>query len=227
MEKKDFHAAGAGTIHAGEYDKISASGAWTLAGEARCTSLSTAGSFRARENIICEQKAEFAGSAHLEKSITTEKLHAGGSLHVDGGVKTEELEVGGLLRVSSIEAEEISVHGKLECAGMVNAERVELRFDEGGNAGFIGGSVIEITQGKTGMGKNLRNLFWGKAASPLNFKVSEGIEGDEIFLEYVTAPTVTGRNVTVGPGCRIGRVQYENYINVSPDAEVGERVKVS
>ncbi|MCR5477749.1 MAG: hypothetical protein K6E92_09050 [Lachnospiraceae bacterium] len=46
-----------------------------------------------------------------------------------------------------------------------------------------------------------------------------------IDLEHVTAESVVGREVKIGPGCRIGRVLYTESANISPEAEVGQQEK--
>lgn len=56
--------------------------------------------------------------------------------------------------------------------------------------------------------------------------MTESIEGDDIYLENVSCPAVTGRRVVVGPGCSIGRVQYSEAAEVSPEARVDECLQV-
>ena len=37
--------------------------------------------------------------------------------------------------------------------------------------------------------------------------VNGTVEGDEIYLENVVAETVIGKKVTIGEGCKIGKVE--------------------
>jgi len=53
----------------------------------------------------------------------------------------------------------------------------------------------------------------------------EAVEGDELDLEWTVAEVVRGRVVKLGPGCKIGRVEYSESLEVSPQAEVREEVK--
>ena len=56
--------------------------------------------------------------------------------------------------------------------------------------------------------------------------VSSSIEGDEIAIECVECPRVTGRVVAIGKGCNIELVQYSETIEISDEAKVGMTEKV-
>jgi hypothetical protein len=56
--------------------------------------------------------------------------------------------------------------------------------------------------------------------------VSGSVEGDDIALEGVTCPRVTGRIVAIGAGCHVDLVQYSEKIEVSPDAKVGRTEQI-
>jgi hypothetical protein len=56
--------------------------------------------------------------------------------------------------------------------------------------------------------------------------VSSAIEGDNLTLEYVTCPRVTGRVVTIGKGCVIDLVQYSDSLDISPKAKCGKTEKI-
>ena len=56
--------------------------------------------------------------------------------------------------------------------------------------------------------------------------VDESIEGDEVSLEYVSAPLVTGRVVAIGEGCYIDTVRYSEEVEIHPGARVGNCEKI-
>ena len=57
-------------------------------------------------------------------------------------------------------------------------------------------------------------------------RVKTSIEGDEIALEGVIAPRVSGRVVAIGAGCEIDLVQYSEQVEISPEATVGKTEQI-
>ena len=51
--------------------------------------------------------------------------------------------------------------------------------------------------------------------------VTDLIEGDDIYLENTHAKVARGNNITLGPGCEIGIVEYKNDFKQDKAAEVG------
>jgi len=91
----------------------------------------------------------------------------------------------------------------------------------------IGGERIDVRRGgwreKGILLDGLVKLFAGGGTAALETKQ---IEGDEVSLEDTEAEVVRGKKVEIGPGCRIGRVEYSESLKVASDAVVKERVKV-
>ena len=56
--------------------------------------------------------------------------------------------------------------------------------------------------------------------------MKNSVEGDDIALEGVTAPRVSGRVVAIGEGCEIDLVQYSEQVEISPEAKVGRTEKI-
>ena len=57
-------------------------------------------------------------------------------------------------------------------------------------------------------------------------RVKNSVEGDDIALEGVTVPRVSGRVVAIGEGCEIDLVQYSEQVEISPEAKVGRTEKI-
>ncbi|HRU22306.1 MAG TPA: hypothetical protein P5113_06475, partial [Candidatus Bipolaricaulis sp.] len=88
----------------------------------------------------------------------------------------------------------------------------------------IGGENIDI-RASSGFNFGIslsRGLRFGVGIGTLT--VGE-IEGDQVHLEATTADVVRGKIVHIGPGCRIGRVEYTESLDVHPEAEVREKIK--
>ncbi len=52
------------------------------------------------------------------------------------------------------------------------------------------------------------------------------IEGDEIFLENTKANVVRGKRVTIGSGCEIERVEFQDEFRVDEKSIVKEHKKM-
>ena len=55
---------------------------------------------------------------------------------------------------------------------------------------------------------------------------AEIIEGDEIYLENTKAKVVRGNRVTIGPGCDIDFVEYQNHFQCEKGTKVGSYKKL-
>jgi len=241
----DMHISGSGNIPSGEYNKVSVSGSGRLTGKVRCVSFSSSGSSKG-DDIECTESFRISGSSHFSGNIEAADVKVAGSLHCDGelianesfstsgstrcgkSIKCEHLSVSGALKVDGdIESESVKVGGTLNCTGLLNAENIEIKFDRGMNIGSIGGSKIVIVSEKGIKFFQRLPLFSALAKSATKgVNVNSSIEGDEVALEHVTCPRVTGRVVAIGQGCNIDLVQYSEDIEISPDAKVGKTEKI-
>lgn len=213
----DYKFSGAGTVPAGEYDAVKVSGAAKLAGDVRCASFSVSGSLGGSGSISCSGGVHLSGSASIGGPVSAGELKASGAFKCEG-LHGGELRVAGSARVDGdMEGDSIRVSGSINCSGLVNADRVEIHIGGACSAGSIGGGEIGIySENRSG---GLSRILFGKNSHG-TMSVEESIEGDNVYLEYVTCPSVTGRSVTIGPGCRIDSVQYGETVEISPEARV-------
>lgn len=241
----NMHISGSGNIPAGEYEKVSVSGSARLHGLVRCNSFATSGS-SAGESIECSEGFKISGSSAFSGNVSAGYIGISGSFSCGGelissgkiicsggakcekSIKCDELSVSGSIKVGlDVEAERIKIDGVIDCKGLLNAEDIEIKFDKGMDIGSIGGSkIIIIKEPKRKFGERLPLLSSLVKKVNGNVHVEGSIEGDEIALEAVTCPRVTGRVVAVGAGCDIDLVQYSDQIEVSPDARVGKTEKI-
>ena len=239
--------SGNGTISAGEYnDHISVSGSGRLAGNVRCVGLHCSGSLGAAGYVKCAEGIRVSGSCHVQGTVEAKEIHISGSFHAgddlcvtDGAHISGSMTCGGKVRCGilacsggvtvqgDVEAEDVRVSGKLDCGGLLNAERIDLSSH--GHVGSIGGSEIRIHdeewKKKTRVNRMpLLSSLVGVGRGHMT--VDELIEGDVIALEFVTVPKVVGRVVAIGEGCEIGLVQYSETIEIHPKAKVGKQEKI-
>ena len=236
-----MNISGSGSIPAGEYEEISVSGSGKLFGLVKCTSFSSAG-FSGGEHIECTEKmkntgkTKFSGNVKIKNLSTAGDFSCGGdvnaiegisvvgSFNAKGSVYANNLSVAGVAKIGEDgEAEKISVNGSLKCAGLVNAESVDIRFDSGVEIGSLGGGKVVISMHKV---KKFFKRLPLLSSAMRNAKIATAIEADEIEIDNVSCPRITGRSVAIGEGCVIDLVQYSESIDISPNAKVEKSEKI-
>ena len=91
---------------------------------------------------------------------------------------------------------------------------------------IVGGQIIIIKEIKRRLGEKLPLFSSIVKKIDGSVSVKGSIEGDEIALEAVACPRVTGRIVAVGDECEIGLVQYQDEVEISKNATVGKVEKI-
>ena len=244
-----MNISGSGSVAAGEYnERISISGSGKINGNVRCIGVSCSGSMRSVGNLECSENVGVSGSAHFEKSIAADNVSVSGSVRVDedinakGSVKISgSAKIGGSVKCSLLscsgsvdiggegEAEEIRISGRINCAGLLNAEKIAIRLD-GFNVtskiGSIGGGEIMIRNDRTGERISRLPLFKKLVGNGGAVCVDELIEGDVVAIESVKSPKVVGRVVAIGADCEIDLVQYSEEIEIDPNARVAKYEKM-
>lgn len=243
-----MNISGSGSISAGEYnDRISVSGSGKLDGNVRCVGLHCSGSLHGSGYVHCLEDIHVSGSCHVQGAVQAKELKISGSFHVgeeltvenvakvsgsmtcEGSVSCGTMDCSGGVSVrGGIEGEDVRISGKLDCGGLLNAEKIDLSSH--GHVGSIGGSEIRIHdeewRKKTKINRMPLLSSLVGAGHNGRMTVDELIEGDVVALEYVTVPKVVGRVVAIGEGCEIDLVQYSEAIEIHPKAKVGKQEKV-
>jgi cytoskeletal protein CcmA (bactofilin family) len=243
-KKHSANISGAGTIGGGTYDRVSISGAGTITSDITAEELriSGAGKVKGRtetEKIVASGSAVFAGdivseemrvsgSARVDGRVEAKELKCSGTFKVAQGIASEYIKVSGDLRVGEdVEAEIFKASGGFKIEGLLSADRIKVRLGGRCQAREIGGEQIEVHRGgwkeKGILLDGLIKIFTGGGTAELH---TTQIEGDEISLEDTTADVVRGKRIEIGPGCRIGLVEYSESLKIHPDAVVEKQTKV-
>ncbi len=231
---------------------IDVSGGCHLGGRAVFQKLTTAGSLKI-DGDAEGGDMNCAGSVALGGSLLSGSLRTAGSAKVGGSIRGDGVDVSGGLEVGEdCEVEHFQAGGRVEIGGLLNAEKVEIELSRrDSHIGEIGGGEITVRRGgdlyhtlrnnetigdavgdlASAVKNLLGDLGLGSVAERAKDAVTCGtlyvsqIEGETLFLENVEAQSVRGCHVTVGEGCRIGRIEYTERLEVLPGAQVGESVK--
>lgn len=232
--------SGSGIMPGGDYDEeVIISGSGKINGNISCREFTISGSGNVDGNLRCLGKAKISGSGAVQGGLISDEISVSGSGSVAGEVKVSRCFVSGKLKAGSITTNELNVSGSvnsngdisaenaiiqgtINANGLINAEKFDAEFYPESEADAIGGSMISIR--RKGVIGILARLF--KGGKNGCFNVSGSIEGDVIDIEHTIAMAVIGREVKIGPGCKIGKVSYSERIDISPEAEVGETEKI-
>ncbi len=236
--------SGAGTISGGTYDRVSISGAGKVTGDlsadeikisgsgkiqgkTEATLIAASGSAVFSQDVIADEM-KVSGSARVDGQVRVKELKCSGTFKTAKGIASEYIKVSGDLRVGEdVEAEIFKASGGFKIEGLLSADRVEIKLGGRCQAREIGGERIEVTRGgwreKGILLDGLIKLFTGGGTAELH---TTQIEGDEILLEDTIAEIVRGKTVEIGPGCRIGLVEYSESLKIHPDAVVEKQTKI-
>lgn len=237
-ETKDLKITGAGQAAGGLYENIRTDGAVKINGDLICTSLISNGSLKVNGSIQGEDcringsgivRGSFSGirlrvdgSAQVDRDLFMECLEVHGVLKVDGNASAEKTEVfGGIEIDGNAKFEAFKVHGGFKIEGMLYAGTIELMMNGACRAKEIRGQRVHVRNKLS-----TRNLLAYLAPFLAVRLTVDVIEGDDIELEGTTARIVRGNSVKIGPGCKIGRVEYKHHYEDNPKAVVAtvERV---
>ncbi len=231
--------AGSGKVAGGVYHTVKISGSGKVEGDLEAEELRIAGAGKV-EGAARVREIVVSGSARFEGPVETESLQVAGACKVEAPLSAKEVKLAGVLKVEGnikahyfkgsggvkvegdLEAEIVSLAGKVTVDGLLSADRVEMKLEDTSFVREIGGGVIEVRRRRRGGFLEELGLSFLRRPGSLQ---AVTIEGDEVYLEGTEAKLVRGKTVHIGPGCRIERVEYEESLEVAPDAQVGEEVR--
>ncbi len=240
----NIHISGSGRINAdgNYYEEVHISGSGRIEGNLRCRSIHVSGSGHFNGNVVCEDEIRTSGSGHFEGSVECgsfsvsgsghvqndlkcKALRSSGSSHINGSVSCTDADISGSVSVGKdFSGENVTVSGAATVGGLLNAENITVYL--GGNSTIkeIGCTKIEVKEGKNRSGLQIGPFkLERKRDYDLTCPI---IEGDEVNLINTTSKVVRGKNVRIGPGCAINRVEYSESIEVDSASTVGEQVKI-
>ncbi len=165
-------------------------------------------------------------------TVEGDKLECGrvecdGAIKVNGGMTASSIEVDGALNAKGdISADRITVDGWLKTEGQVSADHVHVDGAISA-AEIVGDEIVICTRSRGFTGLNFTATVGGRTFSfgsgrGVSDKLSQIglIEATTIELEGVTAQTVNGTDVTIGPGCVIENLDCNGILRLDEAAQV-------
>jgi cytoskeletal protein CcmA (bactofilin family) len=236
--------AGAGKISGGTYERLSISGAGKVTGDVvaeeikisgigkiegrtEAKEISASGSAAFTDTVVVEE-LRISGSGRVEGRLEAKEFKCSGTCRVNGSVSSEYVKVSGHLHVGGdLESAIFNTSGGFHVEGLLSADKIEVRLGGRCQAREVGGETIDVRRGgwreKGLLLDGLMKIFSGGGVAGLH---ADQIEGDDIYLEDTIAEVVRGKRIEIGPGCHIGKVEYEESLKVHPTAEVDKQAKV-
>jgi len=224
--------SGKGAFAGGVYDEVSVSGSGRTGGDLEAATIHIAGSCM-MEGRVKAGAFDASGSFNVGRDLEAKTLRGAGTGEVGGDVRAETLKFSGrLIAGGTVKAREATISGFAECGGNLEADQLQLggAFDVGGSvsgqriqialAGHSRASEIvapEIVVRRASWRWQMLDFAWRRSTALLS---AETIEGETVHLEATRAGTVSGRQVTIGPGCRIEVVEYSESLHIDPQADV-------
>lgn len=225
---------GSGSYGGGFFQKVIIRGDGTVTSDFECDEFKVYGSSDILKSATAKRFAVFGetdvhgnlsaggvkilGNTTVGGIATFKKVKLLGTLEVGKRLAGEVADIKGSLTVKGdAEFESFISTGAFEISGLLNAGSINInpRFASS-YAEEIGGENIIVKRRPS-----LFSLFAGEGS--LEARI---IEGDEIFLENTRADVVRGKRVTIGAGCEIGTIEYQNDLQVDAKAVVKEHKKV-
>ncbi len=211
-KKNDISIIGEGSSAGGVYGKVKVVGDSSFNHNLYCDQFKCTGTSVIYGSLESDD-IKITGTLTLtERAVGAEDESGSGvsGLHA----KAEKMKVVGEFHLpGDCQAENLKLNGRFTVGGMLTAEQMTLKIMGPSEAREIGGSIISV---KTGRGKLLEGLF----SSNQSILKANMIEGDDIELENTVAEVVRGDKIKIGPGCRIGTVEYRSSLQIHSQSEV-------
>ncbi|GAB1157952.1 polymer-forming cytoskeletal protein [Paenibacillus illinoisensis] len=211
-KKNDISIIGEGSSAGGVYGKVKVVGDSSFNNDLYCDQFKCTGTTVIYGSLESDD-IKITGTLTLtERAVDAEDESGSGvsGLHA----KAEKMKVVGEFHLpGDCQAENLKLNGCFTVGGMLTAEQMTLKIMGPSEAREIGGSIISV---KTGRGKLLEGLF----SNNQSILKANMIEGDDIELENTVAEVVRGDKIKIGPGCRIGTVEYRSSLQIHSQSEV-------
>jgi len=219
--KQDLKVVGNSSCAGGQYRRVKITGECAIAGDVECEKLSCTGDAAIHGNLLTGELS-MTGDMQITGDVNAKKIRGKGDLVIDSRICGEEIRFTGNLEVQGdCESGLLEVNGGIQVQGLLSAERLQLRMLGPCQAREIGGGNLDV---KRSIGTIWKQWFGQDSQVVL---LAEVIEGDVLNLDYTKAGIVRGKDVVIGQGCEIGRVEYWGSLEVHPEASVKEQICLS
>lgn len=210
---RNVKVVGEGVIHSDvESQYFKCTGTAAVNGHLRSNQIKLTGSLHVRGDVYGDT-IKTSGQMDVDGKLEVRQVKLNGDTVVKRSIHSEYFKAFGSVHLhGDCSAEQLRIKGAIQTEGMLNAEHIDIGLYGLCKVGEIGGHKIEI---KRTLLSSLFNRFSHKRQRDM---IADTIEGDVLHLEHTEAKVVRGRKVYIGPGCRIGLVEYSESCKKHSDA---------
>ncbi|MEF3353312.1 hypothetical protein PV403_09000 [Paenibacillus sp. GYB006] len=210
---RNVKVVGEGVIHSDvESQYFKCTGTAAVNGHLRSNQIKLTGSLHVQGDVYGDS-IKTSGQFEVGGKLEVRHVKLNGDTVVKRSIHSEHFKAFGSVRLhGDCSAEQLRIKGAIQTEGMLNAEHIDIGLYGLCKVAEIGGHKIEI---KRTLMSSLFHMFNPKRQSDL---IADTIEGDVLHLEHTEAKVVRGRKVYIGPGCRIGLVEYSESCKKHSDA---------
>lgn len=192
----NFKLNGIGKFNGGEFYDVTVNGIGTLNGDLNSENLIINGMFTSKGEIKAKNKIDINGSSKFEKTV-----------------KCHELELNGTAKfLESVEVEKASINGFLTVEKELSVGDIEIS-----SASF---SIRELHADKI----FIKDLHKIRAFNTL-YEIGE-IECTEIEANSLKCKKISASVVKLGKNAEVDLVEYSDYVDIDPRANIKEVRKV-
>lgn len=221
--RPDMHINGVSSTPGGHYRSASIDGVIKVEGALQVDGLARMNGVVTVRGDLKAHELEGDGKFKVQGRLSAGTARINGLADVAGSVDGEHMILKGMLSVKGdCAVERFEAEGGFEVGGLLNAGTVDIRLYGRGKAREIGGESIRVRKMARSAWKKIWEWMFPKWNPEMEADV---IEGDDVDLENTIAKVVRGNRVVLGPGCRIGRVEYRSELIRHPGAKANEEVK--
>jgi len=207
-----------------EAKTIKIAGSCRIDGSAKAEELSIAGTCKVTGSVVADEM-KTAGSSFVERDVKADIFKCAGSQKIGGRLSAKYARISGSCRVGGdVEADKFISEGSFKIAGLLSADEIDIRLGGNSRAREIGGERISVRRKSDGWLPEI--IKWAIGGWGAGILETDLIEGDQVSLEWTRAKAVHGKQIVIGEGCEIERVEYSESLEVDDSAKVRERVKI-
>lgn len=196
MSGQQMKTEGIGRIYGGTYQSVVTEGMAFLLEDVQAQTIHTQGTLWARS---CLQALE--------------TLHTEGASRFGKDVKADIMRLEGMSRAKGrVMCREFIMEGRLTLEDELQADTIRITASNRCRMACLHGDAIHLQRQQ---GKRLHTAF-----------DCQEIECTTLTASYMKCKTLRAQDVTLGPGCRIGRLEYSGELKAAPDAVIRHCIRV-